>query len=148
VVQFPFYFGTSLTFSPAQQLGTGVYPWANITSTGGGALLSNIQVPFACYYTGLVTGTDTTWLPQSTSGNLTGDLSLLYNADDSQQYCNGIPVDDASGCVDDGEGGGGATYGDGNGTVDDGGYVVCRWTDYYDDDWHYLYTEDQGCTAT
>ncbi len=148
VAHFQFYFGTSQTFvETPPPIGVGYYPWSDITSVGGGALLTNIKTPYTCYDDGLVTGSDTTWLPRSSSGTLTGDLKLLYDADDSQQYCNGIPVDDASGCVDNGEGGGGASYGDGSGTVNEGGGVTCWWADYYDDNWNYLYSVALGCTS-
>lgn len=146
VISFPFRFGTSQTFSGwLQQLSFGYYPYADITSTGGAAVLSNAKVSASCYYTGMATGTDTTWLPQKSLGTPTGDVRLLYNGDEDQLYCDGVPVDDASQCTGETGGGGGGTGGGNSGGNEV--LVVCRWTDYYDDNWNYLYSVDRGCTT-
>ncbi|MGH7622278.1 MAG: hypothetical protein ACREMU_08050, partial [Gemmatimonadaceae bacterium] len=83
-LHFSFHFGTG-TLDFAAWTGNwpeGYYDFGDIMSTGGAAEFANASIDASCYYTGILSGSDTTWLPRATYGTPYGDFQFVYAADE------------------------------------------------------------------
>lgn len=123
-----------------QVLNAGKYVFGTLTSTNGKAIGQNAYIKAHCerwvYPGGYITEVidDGAWIPQ---------IILLDEQEESE---NLGPCDDMETCGGGGEGGGGSGGGGGGGSS--GGpdlWRICYRTDYYDENWNYLYSSTPVC---